>query len=164
MPKRRKKTAAQTVRKNLRKSKQEMKKLTAAGGVLFKPGIEGPLVLLIYRREVWDLPKGKLEANESIRACAKREVSEEVGCKLPHIHAKLAETFHEYTRDDVLFGKTTHWFAMTLNGDGEHLKPERQEGIERLQWFPLPEAQVKVGYKNLVTVLEKFRKWYVQDK
>ena len=45
-----------------------MEKLNAAGGVLFKDQ-EGVLsVLLIYRRGVWDLPKGKLDPGETVIA------------------------------------------------------------------------------------------------
>lgn len=141
-----------------------MKKLTAAGGVLFKEREDADEqeaeVLLIFRRGVWDLPKGKLEPGESIRECARREVSEEIGSSLPKILARLGDTYHEYRENDQLIGKTTHWFVMALTDDKESLKPEEKEGIEELQWVSASRAKQQVGYDNLVKVLKDFQKWY----
>ena len=38
--------------------------------------------LLICRHQLWDLPKGKQEPDESIETCALREVEEEVDAKI----------------------------------------------------------------------------------
>lgn len=138
-----------------------MKELTAAGGVLFREGKNQgmPEVLLIFRRGVWDLPKGKIEKGESIEECALREVSEEVGSGLPHIHTRLEDTYHEYAEDGRHIGKTTHWFAMELSNDDTDLKPEGEEGIEKLEWIPLSTAIQQVGYENLKVVLKSFAEW-----
>ncbi len=45
--------------------------IIAAGGIVVNPNKE---ILWIFRRGFWDLPKGKLDPNESIEACAIREV------------------------------------------------------------------------------------------
>lgn len=137
--------------------------LTAAGGVLYRNGDrEGglPEVLLIFRKGVWDLPKGKLEQGESIPECAAREVSEEVGCSLPIIKVSLNETYHEYREGGQEIGKTTHWFAMRLEDPTESLKPQVEEDIQKVTWVPLDDAAEKVGYQNLVEVLTTFRSWY----
>ena len=143
-----------------------MEEITAAGGVLFRKreNVSGAEVLLIYRRDVWDLPKGKLEKGESIKECARREVAEEVGCMLPEIHTKLVNTYHEYREGKSLIGKNTHWFAMSLLDDNENLEPEEREGIEKLEWIPQAEAREKVGYENLVDVLKDFQRWYALKK
>lgn len=133
--------------------------ITAGGGVLFKKEHGRPFVLLIYRKGVWDLPKGKQEDGETIEQCALREVAEEVGCHpLPSILAKLTETYHEYLADDTVIGKTTHWFVMEAE-EKVNFKPEGQEGIEKVKWFTLDKAVQMVGYDNLKTVLESFKKW-----
>ncbi len=139
-----------------------MKEVTAAGGVLYRNsgGHSNPKVLLIFRRGVWDLPKGKLESGESIEECARREVSEEVGCSCPEIHSRLKDTYHEYQEDHQLIGKTTHWFAMSLLDGNEELQPEKREGIEKLEWVPVADALKQVGYDNLVYVIKDFQKWY----
>ncbi|MDZ7690250.1 MAG: NUDIX domain-containing protein [Balneolaceae bacterium] len=138
-----------------------MKPVTAAGGVLFREPESGsdPEVLLILRNGVWDLPKGKLEENESVEECAVREVSEEVGCSLPAIQTHITDTYHEYREGDSHFGKTTHWYAMTLSDKNEELSPEVKEGIKKLEWVPLMTAVERVGYENLEVLLREFKKW-----
>ena len=54
-------------------------KLIKAGGGLVKN--KAGDVLLIFRRGKWDLPKGKLDDNESLLECAVREVKEETDRK-----------------------------------------------------------------------------------
>jgi len=133
--------------------------VTAAGGVLFTEK-EGELqVLLIFRRGVWDLPKGKKEPDESVESCARREVAEEVGCPLPDLMTELTQTYHEYEQSDARFGKTTHWYAMKT-GIETGFEPEEREGIERVQWVPLEVAKTKVEFRNLVDVLEAFESWH----
>ena len=137
--------------------------ITAAGGVLFREKSAGsvPEVLLIFRRGVWDLPKGKLEEGESIRECAAREVAEEIGIDTkPQVLARLADTYHEYELQDKSFGKTTHWFAMEQLSDDFEFHPQIEEGIEKVEWYRLSDALTLVGYRNLIDVLESFEKWY----
>lgn len=114
-----------------------------------------PEVLLIFRNGRWDLPKGKLEVGEAIEMCAGREVSEEVGSSLPAIVSKIGTTYHEYSENEDVIGKTTYWYSMIFTGE-ENLIPQREEGIERVDWVPLSEAVDKVGYDNLRVVLRKF--------
>ena len=135
-----------------------LEKVTAAGGVLLKQNktVSSPEVLLIYRRGVWDLPKGKLEDDETIKECALREVAEEVGLStLPEMGLFLTKTYHEYQYEGTRFGKETHWFTMSLRKAVATFYPEEKEGIERVTWCPLREAKDKVGYENLENVLNK---------
>ena len=52
------------------------KKVVAAGGLVTNDKNE---LLTMFRRGKWDLPKGKLDEEETIEACALREVREETG-------------------------------------------------------------------------------------
>lgn len=140
-----------------------MNSVSAAGGVLFRTSEDDELyVLLIYRRDEWDLPKGKKEEDESFEECALREVSEEVGCEQPEIYSKIATTYHEYERDNKKYGKTTHWYSMKSDYS-KKLQPQKEEGIEKLAWVPLDEARKRVGYTNLIDVLDKFSNWYKRN-
>lgn len=142
-----------------------MIEVTAAGGVLYRNTSKdsGPEILLMFRRGVWDLPKGKLEPGESIPECARREVSEEVGSRFPDITAQLCDTYHEYKENGELIGKTTHWFAMKLRDPTQQLEPETKEGIEKLEWVPAEAALRRVGYENLVEVIEDLLNRYESE-
>ncbi len=146
-------------RKILRhRQKLMVKPIEAAGGVVFQRENNLLNVLLIYRNGFWDLPKGKLEKDESIPMCASREVSEETGSKLPIIIGDLGTTYHEYIQKNKKYGKTTYWYAMVLP-QVTMLVPQKEEGIESIEWIPLKEALGKVGFDNLKIILQRFENW-----
>lgn len=125
----------------------------AAGGVVVCG--ENGLVLLIKRNGVWDLPKGKLESGETIPECAVREVEEETGLKGLSITTSLCKTYHEYNQKGKIVGKTTYWYLM----EGEEifrqsLSPQTEEGITNLKWEKLENSRKKVGYDNLLKVID----------
>lgn len=86
----------------------------------------------------WDLPKGKLEKGEDLSQCALREVEEECGLSGITLGEKLCETVHRYAVDGSNYVKTTHWFRMKVEGRPE-LSPQREEGIEAVQWMLEPQ-------------------------
>ena len=138
-------------------TKPEIEPIAAAGGVVFRysEGNSEPKVLMIFRNGVWDLPKGKLEAGESIPMCAVREVAEEVGSSLPSIVREIDTTYHEYPEGKKIMGKTTYWYSMIFTTP-ETFTPQKAEGIEAVEWMPVSEARNKAGYENLKKVLRKF--------
>lgn len=135
-----------------------MKQLTAGGGILYRQKGSRTQVLLIYRRGVWDLPKGKKEEDENIAECAMREVSEEVGIPLPVIDSELGTTYHEYMLAGTPVGKKTYWYAMRTQ-HGDSFTPQREEDIEQVEWVDLDKAREKVGFDNLRKILAAFASW-----
>ena len=121
--------------------------VTAAGGYVACPLDDAVALLLIHRRGVWDLPKGKLDAGETVEACALREVREEVGIDTLHMVRPLGAMQHGYVRDDRYEVKTTHWFLMRT--PERSFKPERREGIERVAWAQWAVAHRHLGYDTL---------------
>lgn len=95
--------------------------------------------LFIYRNGMWDLPKGKLEQEESIEQCAVREVAEECGITEPTIIRKLTTTYHTYTLGDQRILKPSHWFLMKST-DESALTPQTEEGITAVRWVSSKEA------------------------
>lgn len=131
--------------------------VTAAGGIVFRYQADNPEpeVLMILRNGYWDLPKGKLEPPESIAMCAAREVAEEVGSSIPVLVHNIGTTYHEYPENGKTMGKTTHWYAMIFPRK-EKLKPQQEEGIEKIEWFSLQEAIRNAGFDNLEEILKSF--------
>ncbi len=137
-----------------------METITAAGGAVYKKINGSVQLLLIYRNGVWDLPKGKLEENESVRECAAREVAEEVGVsQLPEIESKLTDTIHYYTINGTGVKKITHWYVMQFRDFESEFSPQEEEGITKVEWHDLEKAKTMVGYDNLELVIAEVEKW-----
>lgn len=126
--------------------------LTAAGGWVLNESDE---VLWIHRLGQWDLPKGKLEAGESVEECAVREVEEECGLTGVTLVAPLCTTEHMYPLDGQTARKTTHWYVMRVAGTPA-LTPQKSEGISRAEWIPQDDCFFLAGtsYATLRTVEE----------
>jgi len=134
------------------------KKVEAAGGIVFRKTEKSQTeVLMIFRNGFWDIPKGKREKGETIEMCARREVMEEVGAdSLPLISNELVSSKHSYNQKGKIYHKMTYWFAMHFEKP-QSFMPETSEGIELVEWVELNKAIDKVGFKNLIPVLEDFK-------
>lgn len=116
--------------------------IEAAGGIVVNPQGE---VLFIHRLGKWDLPKGKIESNESIEEAAAREVEEECGLEGVIVKEFLKETYHTYYLKGDPILKKTHWFIMLHSGEGK-LTPQTEEDITNVAW-KAPETWGEV-FKN----------------
>ena len=130
--------------------------IIAAGGLVRNSKDE---ILLIYRRGFWDLPKGKLDAGESIPDCAIREVQEETGLKSIELGPFICTTTHAYY-DKWLskeVEKHTHWYAM-LSLANETLVPQTEEDIEKIEWVPMEQLHQYLleTYPTIRTVFDAF--------
>lgn len=126
--------------------------LEAAGGYVVKRTKKGNLkVLMIFRRGVWDLPKGKLDPGETPEDGAIREVSEEVGIKKKKLtlHQPLGISLHGYVlpRKHRFAVKTTHWYAMETTA--KDFTPQKKEKIKAVEWMKWNKAKKKLGYASL---------------
>ncbi len=104
--------------------------IEAAGGVVFSPEKR---ILFIYRNEKWDLPKGKIEKNESVQEAAIREVKEECGIENDlRLGDYISKTYHiyEYKGKEIL--KISHWFKMY--SETKDLVPQTEEDITEVAW------------------------------
>ena len=130
--------------------KQNFTVIEAAGGVVMK----NHELLFIYRNGKWDLPKGKLEANESITECAVREVKEECGISQLTIAKELPTTYHTYRQSEENMLKITYWFLMDST-DESPLIPQTEEGIEFVEWKnkKLVQLALENTYPNIKLVL-----------
>ena len=110
--------------------------IEAAGGMIFN---QENKLLLIFRKGMWDMPKGKLDEGESIEECALREVTEETGLSTLTIEHKIQITYHTYYIGNQLILKPSHWFKMKFSGD-EKFTPQLEEDITEIKWVNEEEA------------------------
>lgn len=134
---------------------KNFKIIEAAGGLVKNSANE---LLFIFRNDVWDLPKGKIEKNESDSDAALREVEEECGIKDLQLESFFDKTYHIYEYKNQLIFKITHWFTMTSNSNTT-LIPQLEEGITRAAFLDAEAQQeaLKNTYPNLKLLLEKYR-------
>ncbi len=116
----------------LNKFKSFFEVVEAAGGLVIKE----EKLLLIYRNNHWDLPKGKMERGESVEETAIREVEEECGVFDLIIKKSLQDTYHVFYEDKLNKLKITHWFIMNTTYD-KKLIPQQKEGISIAKFIEL---------------------------
>ncbi len=128
------------------------KSIEAAGGVVFNDKNE---VLVIYRRNSWDLPKGKIDEGESPEQAAVREVQEETGLVKVNLSKHLHDTYHTYEMKGKRILKKTYWYEMRTTDI--HLTPQYEEDIEKAEWVNLPSflGSQPVIYASILDVLNK---------
>lgn len=133
--------------------KTEYKVVKAGGGVVLKKG----KVLMIYRIGKWDLPKGKLEKDETPLIGALREVTEECNVTVT-ADEKLCSTWHTYTESGRRSIKKTTWFRMDCHDD-TLMKPQIEEGIVDLRWMSPSELDLAVAnsYASIKFVIQTFK-------
>jgi ADP-ribose pyrophosphatase YjhB (NUDIX family) len=128
-------------------------RITAAGGVVRRK----KKILFIKRNGVWDLPKGKVEQNETIEDAAVREVEEECGLNNVILNSHLMNTLHTYRFKDKWVLKETHWYSMVYK-DKKKTMPQEEEGITKVKWFRIGDDRKirKNTYPSIIEVLEKY--------
>ncbi len=134
--------------------KSKFKVVKAAGGIVEKEG----KFLLIYRRKVWDFPKGKLDKGETIETCAVREVEEETGVKVK-LDKKIDAVWHTYIDRKKYILKKTYWYAMHCTND-KKMAPQKSEGIKKAEWMSIEEVRKALhgSYKSIRYVMQEYMK------
>lgn len=102
----------------------------AAGGLVRRK----QQYLFIERHGVWDIPKGKMEGNESPEETAVREVEEECGITGPVISKLIGITYHTYEFNGRPVLKKNWWYAMEYDGP-KALVPQAEEAITQAVWL-----------------------------
>ena len=131
--------------------KELYKLIEAAGGVVFNEKNE---ILMIYRLDYWDLPKGKIDKGESPEEAAVREVIEETGIDNITLGPQLTITYHTYkSNNGKRILKRTYWYEMKTHD--QKLVPQKEENIEIAEWTTIPDFYEKnrIAYKSILDVL-----------
>ena len=112
-------------------------KIETAGGIVLK----NDKILFIFKRGMWDLPKGKLDMQETYECAALREVVEEtgvLGCKLKLIKPLISTNYYSNKKNKTIT-KTAKWFLMYYGNNDLTLIPDHKESISEAKWVPISE-------------------------
>ena len=127
--------------------------IEAAGGIVQNDEKD---LLFIFRRGKWDLPKGKMEKNETAEIAAAREIEEETGVKNLKLKKKAGTTYHIYDEFGKHFLKISHWYYFTCAAK-QDLSPQTIEDITEVKWVKTkdiknPMANTYATIKDIVGV------------
>ena len=129
--------------------------IEAAGGLVFNEKKE---ILVMFRRGLWDLPKGKIDEGETPEIASVREVIEETGLVNVVIERFFKKTYHTYTLKEKRILKRTYWYLMQTTDT--KLTPQTEEDIEIVQFvekhrFLVMHKQIYGSILELLTAVEQ---------
>jgi 8-oxo-dGTP pyrophosphatase MutT (NUDIX family) len=117
--------------------------------LVWRDGKKGPKLAIIHRpdHDDWSLPKGKCKPGESFREAAKREVTEEIGCKV-----RLG-SFAGWTLYRVKSGLKLVLFWHMTTTDGCHFEPNDE--VDKVEWLDPKEALARLDHPAQRRVVRK---------
>ena|GEM_PF-273160 len=122
----------------------------SAGGVMYRYTDEGELQIQLIQDRYGkvSLPKGKMEAGETVEQTALREIAEETGM-LGEIIAAIDQIKYQYHHQTYgMIDKEVHYYLVKAIGGTLHAQVEEIRGVD---WFQPQEAwnlQKQFGYEN----------------
>lgn len=128
---------------------------TSAGGFVYRGSGAGCMVLLGGRRRppnrrlTWGLPKGHVEAGETLAETAIREVREETGVDAA-IERVLGDIRYEFTKrpgtdDAVRIRKRVRYYLMRRTGGR---LADRDDELDTVRWVSLADAPKMLTFAN----------------
>lgn len=125
----------------------------SAGGVVINNG--RVLVITSEHRHSTDLPKGTIEAGESLEQTALREVEEETGYRT-RITSDLGSITYDFdAQDGRRYRKTVSYFLMELADGGEPVKNLQDSEDFVNHWLTFDEALNQLSYADTRAIIEK---------
>lgn len=121
-------------------SGEPAKIVLAAGGLVWRQLEAGTGLALVHRPRYddWTLPKGKLDADETLSQAARREVGEETGCKAAlRRFAGLIDYRIKSGLKFVFYWEMDAVQINPLNSTSE---------VDRVLWLPVPAARERLSY------------------
>jgi 8-oxo-dGTP pyrophosphatase MutT (NUDIX family) len=135
-------------------SSKDVKSEYSAGGVVYRRNMGGYDIVVVQRarHDDWSLPKGHIEAGETLEQAALREVKEETGLDA-RIVDDIGEIVYFYRRPKgSLVRKTVHHFLMEA-AEGDLGDPNWE--VSEVRWIPISEAHTLLSYQNDKGIVSK---------
>jgi len=136
-------------------------KIPAAGALLWRPGEQGPEVVLVHRPRYddWSFPKGKCLPGEHLMITAVREVTEETGIEITLGRRLRTVRYLNDGRPKQVDYWAARPAAQAAGGTDEPAEPgpfTPNEEVDQLVWLPLTAAGDRLSYQHDTEVLSEF--------
>ncbi len=129
-----------------------MKEVISAGGIVY---YNQQILMLKKKNGDWVLPKGRIEANETLEETAIREVKEETnidGVLLDYLGI-TAYSFSNFWTNYELINKTVSWYLMEAKS--YELIPLRAEGFVKAAFIDIDKILQLAKYDDEKKVIRK---------
>jgi 8-oxo-dGTP pyrophosphatase MutT (NUDIX family) len=128
----------------------------SAGGVVIRHGQDGAQLVLGRRRhdgrrEIWSLPKGTPDGDETPEQTALREVTEETGLQV-RILDTIGDIHYRFVRDGRRIDKTVHYYLMEATGGD---LADHDHEFEDVRWFEVAEAEALMRFPTERDILAR---------
>jgi 8-oxo-dGTP diphosphatase len=130
----------------------EVSEIQAAGAIVWRRNESDAIeIALVHRPKYndWSIPKGKVEGEESLIACAYREVVEETGFAV-RFGQRIGSAHYEV---NGLRKTVTYWSARLLREQG---KPNPEE-VDEVRWMSCEEAKERLVRDSDRHIVETFQ-------
>ena len=131
----------------------------SAGGVAFRK-VDGQAeiaIILTIPEMRWQLPKGMIDASETIEEAASREVREEAGIETD-LMAPIEKTQYWFSAEKdgerMRFHKYVHWFLMRYSSGSVE---DHDHEVAEARWVQIDKALTMLVFKNEREIVEKAR-------
>ncbi len=133
------------------KARPRIESEKSAGAIVFYRGKRTEYLLI--HATYWEFPKGRIDADESERAAAVREVREESGLDVQLLDGFREEVNYFYRRREtgLLVRKQVVYFVGEATTQAVNLSWEHQQS----QWLSYEAALEQLKYSNARALLEK---------
>ena len=128
---------------------------TSAGGVVYRRNGRSVEIVLVKRRDRrgWALPKGTIEAGETLEQAALREVREETGLVVEIVdHVGRDRYSFSASGGRMHIDKTVHHYLMEPRGGDFSLHDAEHPSVD---WFDINEALRQLAFGSQRVIVEQ---------
>jgi len=128
----------------------------SAGGVVIRQGPSAPELVLGLRRhdgrrDIWSLPKGTPDGDETPQETALREVTEETGLQV-RILDTIGDIHYRFVRHGRRIDKTVHYYLMEATGGD---LADHDHEFADVRWFEVAEADALMRFATERDILAR---------